>query len=97
MSSRFPSSATLLSWFRALRLAPRRGALIGGGAGALVGLAMTVTMLGHQVFTQRFQEPVAGALLVVVWTAIGIVSGLTVLSPDAPEGDGVAPAGRPRA
>jgi hypothetical protein len=39
-------------------------------------------MVDHQVFTQPHQDVIAGALLFLIWTAIGAVSGLTVLAPE---------------
>lgn len=82
--------AALHAWLRALRLRPWPATLLGTGAGALVGLAMVKTMVDHQVFTQPRQDVIAGALLFLIWTAIGAVSGLTVLAPedepDGPEG-----------
>ncbi len=72
--------ATLDARLRALRLPPWPAALTGAGAGALVGLAMVKNMVDHQVFTQPHQDVIAGALLFLLWTAIGAVSGLTVLA-----------------
>jgi hypothetical protein len=67
---------------RALVLGPLLGALIGGGAGLLVGGAIVWTMRGHQVLTQPHQLLTAGTALVLIWIAIGAVSGLAVLSPE---------------
>lgn len=74
--------AALDAWLRALRLPSWPAALAGAGAGALVGLAMVKNMVDHQVFTQPHQDVIAGALLFLLWTAIGAVSGLTVLAPE---------------
>jgi|DewCreStandDraft_1066081.scaffolds.fasta_scaffold00126_39 hypothetical protein len=74
--------AALDAWLRALRLPSWPAALAGTGAGALVGLAMVKNMVDHQVFTQPHQDVIAGALLFLIWTAIGAVSGLTVLAPE---------------
>jgi hypothetical protein len=84
--------ATLDARLRALRLPPWPAALTGAGAGALAGLAMVKTMVDHQVFTQPHQDVTAGALLLLIWIAIGAVSGLAVLAPeDEADGPGVGP------
>lgn len=75
----------LPAWATALRLRPRRAALVGGGAGLLVGLLLALNMRSHAVFTERFQDLTAGAALLVLWTAIGLVAGLTVLAPEGPD------------
>ncbi len=81
--------AAFHAWLRALRLRPWPATLLGAGAGALAGLVMVKTMIDHQVFTQRHQDVTAGALLFLIWTAIGAVSGLTVLAPeDEPDANG---------
>ncbi|MER3419905.1 MAG: hypothetical protein C4290_04970 [Chloroflexota bacterium] len=79
--------AALYAWLCALRLPPWPATLLGAGVGALVGLAMVKTMVDHQVFTQPHQDVTAGALVLLIWTAIGAVSGLTVLAPED-EADG---------
>jgi hypothetical protein len=79
--------AAFHAWLRTLRLPPVPAALLGTGAGALVGLTMVKTMVDHQVFTQPRQDVIAGVLLFLIWTAIGAVGGLTVLAPeDGPDG-----------
>lgn len=84
--------AALDAWLRALRLPPWPAALVGAGAGALVGLVMVKNMVDHQVFTQPHQDVTAGALVLLIWTAIGAVSGLTVLAPeDGTDGPGSGP------
>lgn len=80
--------ASVRSWIReavrdprSIWLPSRLAAVIGGAAGALVGLLIAVSMTHHAVFTQRYQGLIAGAALVLIWLAIGVISGLTVLSP----------------
>jgi hypothetical protein len=65
----------------ALHLSPRPAALLGAIGGVLVGLAMAVSMARHAVFTQAHQDVTAGAALVLIWLVIGVIAGLTVLSP----------------
>lgn len=76
---------------RDLRLPPWLGALIGGGAGLVVGLAVTLSMRRHQVFSEPYQDLTAGAALVALWLCIGVTSGLAVLSPE--EGEAGPPEG----
>lgn len=78
--------AALDARLRALRLPPWLAALLGTAAGALVGLVMAKNMVDHQVFTQPHQDVIAGTLLFLIWTAIGAVSGLTVLAPEEDAG-----------
>lgn len=78
----FARPRRLLAWLNVVRLSPRAAALLGGGAGAVVGLAVALSMRRHAVFSQPYQDVTAGAALVVLWLCIGVVAGLTVLSPD---------------
>ncbi len=71
----------LLAWARALQLAPLPAALVGGGAGLLVGAAMAITMRASQVISARYQDWIAAAGLLILWGLIGLVAGLTVLAP----------------
>jgi hypothetical protein len=71
----------LYAWFMRVHLSAWRAALAGGGAGLVVGLVIVRSMWRQQFFTQAHQNIIAGAILTVIWIAIGAVSGLTVLSP----------------
>jgi hypothetical protein len=74
-------AAGAYAWFRDLHLRPGPAALLGAGAGALVGGAITAGMVRRATFTGPHQGATAGAILVAIWILIGIVGGLTVLSP----------------
>lgn len=80
-----PILARLMEWLRDPVLSPRPAAALGGGAGLVVGLMLALSMRRHAFFTSFDQPYTAGALLVLIWTAIGIVAGLAVLAPAAPE------------
>ena len=71
-------------WLRDARLPPRYGALAGGVAGVLVGVWIAWGMKQHQVFSGPYQISwiTAGAALVLLWLCIGMIGGLTVLSPE---------------
>lgn len=71
----------LYVWFLTLHLSAWRAALVGSGAGLLVGLVIVRSMWQRQFFTQAHQNIIAGTILTLIWIAIGAVSGLTVLSP----------------
>ncbi len=71
----------LEAWFDDLWLPAWLAALVGGVAGALVGAALTRSMVRHAVFTAPHQDWTAGAALTALWCCIGVIAGLTVLSP----------------
>lgn len=75
-----------MAWFRNLCLSPLPAALIGAAAGLLVGLAITVSMVQHAVFTGKHQDVTAGVAVTALWVVIGLIAGLTVLSPSDAEG-----------
>jgi hypothetical protein len=66
---------------RALRLHPLLAALLGAAGGLLVGGAMTLGMVRNATFTGPHQDVTAGAILLALWLAIGLIAGLAVLSP----------------
>ena len=69
-----------------LHLPPLTAALIGALIGALVGGAITWGMRRHTAFTQAWQWETSGAALILLWSGIGVISGLTVLAPEEPGG-----------
>ena len=71
----------MADWFRALYLRPWPAALLGGAAGLVVGLAISISMARHATFTGPHQNLTAGAAVTALWVLIGVVAGLTVLSP----------------
>jgi ABC-type lipoprotein release transport system permease subunit len=76
------------AWLRTATLPPWPAALVGALAGLAVGLAITINMRRHAVFTEPYQDLTAGAALMVLWLCIGAVAGLAVLSPVPAEPDG---------
>lgn len=94
-ASRRPSLAPRVARARSrlydLRLSPRVAALVGGGAGALMGLVIALSMERRAAFTGPHQGLTAGAALVALWLCIGVVAGLTVLAPDDDEAGGANP------
>lgn len=68
-------------WFERLRLPGWLGALIGGAAGLATGWLIAASMRAHAIFTERYQDLTASAVLLALWLAIGIVAGLAVLAP----------------
>lgn len=66
---------------RDTRLRPLPAALTGAAGGLLVGGAMTLGMVRNATFTGPHQGVTAGSILIALWLVIGVVAGLTVLSP----------------